>query len=92
MTQFIITTSDGRAFGVVLDDRPMSEAEVIRHRSHFGARTLADVVAYADYVAGDRNRATIARLAGRPKRFARSGQRPRRYPASAECVVVECAA
>ena len=89
MTQFLITTPDGRVFGVVLDRSPMTPEQVDHHRSNFGARTLQDVHAYARFVGPG---STVARLAGRPKRFAASGRHPRRYAASSHCVVLECAA
>ena len=89
MTQFLITTPDGRVFGVVLDRSPMTPEQVDHHRSNFGARTLADVHAYARFIGPG---STVARLAGRDRSFARSGRFPRRYAAQAHCVVVECAA
>lgn len=89
MTQFVVSLSDGRVFGVVLDVSPMTDAQVSRHRSAFGARSLDDVLAWARFLAGARLGWTVAELAGRGRSFSRAGRSRRRYPAWSACRVVE---
>lgn len=73
MRQFILTTPDGRALGVVLDDRPMREADEAAFRlGGFAARRLRDVAAIAEAVGA----AYTCELVHRP----RVVRHRRRYP------------
>lgn len=81
MRQFVVTTADGRLYGLVLDDSPMTGEQAAAHVRSFGARTPGDLVAWARYLAGERNGWTLAELVGRDRTWSRRGAalRPHSY-------------
>jgi hypothetical protein len=87
--QYVVTTSDGRAYGLVLDTSPMLPDAAARHVEHFGARLPGDLVAWARHVAGDRHGWTLGELVYRPRRFSTAGRARRRYPEQAFVRLVE---
>lgn len=89
--QFIVTTTDGRMYGIVLDDSPMLDAEAARHVAAFGARLPGDLVAWARYVAGARHGWTVGEVVHRPRRWSSAGRARRRYPETAFVRVVASA-
>lgn len=81
MRQFVVTTTDGRMYGLVLDSSPMTDGQAASHVAAFGARTPGDLVAWSRYLAGERNGWTLAELVGRDRTWSRRGAalRPHSY-------------